>query len=514
MGEFNLADMLRDVNSQDLGQPGREQIQYIDIDLIDPDPKNFYELSDLDELAANIELVGLQQPLRVRVHPDDAGRWMIVSGHRRRAAIRQLVDEGKEDLRAVACIVEQPAANEALQELRLIFANSGTRKLTPAEVSLQAERTEMLFYELKEKYDMKFPGRMRDHVAEACKVSKSKLARLKVIREKLSPLLKPFFEEGKIAESTAYELARHPKSWQIAIWESQYNRGGEGRFLTEQRVCDAVGALDRLLPLKCDDGSECGNFEHMLNRSGCVGSGAACLGCCRECIRKATCDSICKIVKTEVDAARDNARKQAAELEAAMRAARAKKEAERVAENQKAEALNKKLFKRLGDARRRAGKTVFELYEQIMGWVLEDDADPVEAETGSPDVDYCESPYDCICLDEIGDIADFLGCSIDYLLCRTDNPNPLTATLESTPVWRSIETDPLPDEGDEVIVLHRMAPGAKLLAKIAYYRAYGFREREYGMVISGVVAWQPYHYEDSFAPDSDTETEREETDDD
>ena len=114
MAEFNLADVLRETNAQDLGQTGREQIQYIDIDLIDPDPKNFYELSDLDELAANIELVGLQQPLRVRNHPDDPERWMIVSGHRRRAAIRQLVDEGKDQLRAVACIVEHPAGSEAL----------------------------------------------------------------------------------------------------------------------------------------------------------------------------------------------------------------------------------------------------------------------------------------------------------------------------------------------------------------------------------------------------------------
>ena len=35
MGEFNLASVLRDVSAQDLGQTGREQIRYIDIDLID-----------------------------------------------------------------------------------------------------------------------------------------------------------------------------------------------------------------------------------------------------------------------------------------------------------------------------------------------------------------------------------------------------------------------------------------------------------------------------------------------
>lgn len=90
---------------------------------------------------------------------------------------------------------------------------------------------------------------------------------------------------------------------------------------------------------------------------------------------------------------------------------------------------------------------------------------------------------------------------------------PPTATLESTPLWRSIETDPLPDEGDEVITLSRMHPGAKIMARIAVYRGYVFKEREYGMVISGVLAWQPYHYEDNIVPDSGTNTEREDSDD-
>ena len=62
----------------------REQIEYIDIDRIDDDPRNFYELSGLDELAANIELLGLQQPIRVRPG-EEPGRYVIVSGHRRRA---------------------------------------------------------------------------------------------------------------------------------------------------------------------------------------------------------------------------------------------------------------------------------------------------------------------------------------------------------------------------------------------------------------------------------------------
>ena len=71
----------------------REEIEYIDIDKIDSDARNFYELSGLDALAANIELCGLQQPIRVRTSTNKPSRVVIVSGHRRVAALRMLVEE-------------------------------------------------------------------------------------------------------------------------------------------------------------------------------------------------------------------------------------------------------------------------------------------------------------------------------------------------------------------------------------------------------------------------------------
>ena len=127
---FNLAKALGSVSKSDT-----ERIERIDIDRLGDDPKNFYSLSDLDSLAENIELVGLQQPLRVRSDREAHGYYIIVSGHRCRAAIQKLVDDGREDLRQIPCIVEQPAESEAMQELRLIFANSGTRKLTDPEIA-------------------------------------------------------------------------------------------------------------------------------------------------------------------------------------------------------------------------------------------------------------------------------------------------------------------------------------------------------------------------------------------
>ncbi len=487
MSDFNLAAVLRDVNAQDLGQPGREQIRYIDIDLIDPDPKNFYELSDLDELAANIELVGLQQPLRVREHPENAGRWMIVSGHRRRAAIRQLVDDGKDQFRTVACIVEQPAASEALQELRLIYANSGTRKMTPAEISKQAERVEMLLYELKEQ-GMEFPGRMRDHVAEACKVSKSKLSRLKVIRDKLIPVIKPFFEEGTLAESTAYALAQHPASWQIIIWDSDYNKEGNGKYLREWNVRDGAETLKRLTPLKCADGTECANFERMVKRSMKNTCYNPCRMCCKDCVWKMECGTVCATVKPEVKAAKAEKKKQEAEAKAAE-------------ERQLEEDIssNVEVWKRLSKSADEAGishEKVAELmsplhyirheYRDIL-------ADPEKEKQHIYAAQFDE-------WDMLRELADLLGVSADYIIGRSATPQPLAATLESTPVWRDPAKGELPADGDAVIVVRNFA-GFSLDATDAVFRNGAFTETAYGLKFNDVVLWQPFDVSDYDVPD-------------
>ncbi|MCI8871237.1 MAG: chromosome partitioning protein ParB [Lawsonibacter sp.] len=131
----------------------------------------------------------------------ERGKDLLLSGHRRVAAIRQLVKEdGREDLRLVPCTVREYASRN-MAELQLILANSTARVLTSVEVSRQAARLEELFYRLKEEEGYEFPGRMRDQVAAACQVSAPKIARLKVIREKLrAPEFVLLFEKNRLPE--------------------------------------------------------------------------------------------------------------------------------------------------------------------------------------------------------------------------------------------------------------------------------------------------------------------------
>lgn len=290
---FNLAEALASVPKLDTADAGQKKIEYIDTAYLFDDPKNFYTLSDLDSLVENIELVGLQQPLLVRADPENPGYYVIVSGHRRRAAIRKLVDEGREDLRKIPCIVEAGQESAAMQELRLIFANSSTRKLTDAELADQADRVTALLYQLKEE-GVEFPGRMRDHVAEACQVSKSKLARLKVIKEKLEPPFIQRWQAGELDESPAYELARMPMEIQWRI--------GKFKKLPSTSALSAIREKAEKGPtwtptFTCPGGTPCAHADSFLHAfvefygRDCDGS-----KCCLNCSRGAESDgyNICK----------------------------------------------------------------------------------------------------------------------------------------------------------------------------------------------------------------------------
>ena len=222
MAAFDLAAALSQAAGRDTGvNPDRERIEYINIQEIHEDPNNFYSTEGIDELAANIEMIGLQQPIRVRkiksAHFPDFYR--VVSGHRRLAAWKKLdLDCPDETYRKIAAIVEPDREEpDALQQLRLIFANSDTRKMTGHDLQRQAERVKELLEELKAG-GYEFSGRMRDQVAQICGVSKSKLSRLDAIRKNLhGGIYGAYYQTGKIGETVAYEISKLPMEEQSNI---------------------------------------------------------------------------------------------------------------------------------------------------------------------------------------------------------------------------------------------------------------------------------------------------------
>ncbi len=72
-------------------------------------------------MKQSIELLGVLQPLLVTDEEED-GKRRIIAGHRRRLAVMQLVDEGKERFRRVP-IFNQAKEKRYSDRLALIMAN-------------------------------------------------------------------------------------------------------------------------------------------------------------------------------------------------------------------------------------------------------------------------------------------------------------------------------------------------------------------------------------------------------
>lgn len=228
---FDIAKALGDISRKPDGQ---KQIQYIPLHLIDTNPKNNYSTNGIESLAANIQMWGLLDPLIVKETPDR--RYMLISGHRRRLALRMNAEaaENYPDSmhEPVPCIVEPEdaplpgiedpekaaAARPLAEELKLIYANADTRVMSSADTAQQVRRIRELFAELQD-LGYKFPGKMRDHVAAAAKVSATRVARLDVIDKGLKePALRKAWKNGTLGETSAYEIARRsPEAQHAAV---------------------------------------------------------------------------------------------------------------------------------------------------------------------------------------------------------------------------------------------------------------------------------------------------------
>lgn len=177
-------------------------------DLI-PSKGNFYSVEDVQDLKQSIELLGVLQPLLVTEEEED-GKRRIIAGHRRRLAVMQLVDEGKERFRRVPILIK-PKKNAILDRLALIMANR-FREKTDWERMTEALETEKLVLELKE--SMNIPGRTRDLLAEIIETSPAQVGRYKAIYNNIIPELMAEFKANRIVVSVIYEASGLPEDYQ------------------------------------------------------------------------------------------------------------------------------------------------------------------------------------------------------------------------------------------------------------------------------------------------------------
>lgn len=227
-GESVIMDFLRSQEEKQ-NQNGQQekQIVYIDIEDLEASKENFYGLRDLETLKASISLHGLLQPILV-IRAKIEGKYTVLGGGRRRQAIEELVDEGKEELRKVPCIIsdgkiqgedteEEPdEVQELIGKLNIISANS-FREKTDWEKMEETLQIGSIIKELKNLGKLK--GNVREMQVELSGIKGTQIARYNAIMNHLSLELMQAFKNNDFGISVAYELSRLSEDYQQQAWE-------------------------------------------------------------------------------------------------------------------------------------------------------------------------------------------------------------------------------------------------------------------------------------------------------
>ena len=227
-----LGNLLNEVTLTAGSELQEERIIYIAIENIESNPKNFYGLRDIDSLAGLIAVSHLVEPLTVI--PKSDGKYTIISGHRRRAAVQKLLDDGVYEERKLPCIVkscrkiqiEQENGEivefdeDAVEMLNLIASNRGQREERTIDEKLQEvkylEKFAKAIYHQKDRGKR---GRFRNFFAEEIlNISATQLQRIHSM-DNLTDKVKQALNEKKIGETAASEMATMTAEEQNACLE-------------------------------------------------------------------------------------------------------------------------------------------------------------------------------------------------------------------------------------------------------------------------------------------------------
>lgn len=431
---FDVTDLLKGIAKP---APQPEQLQLLPYASLIPDANNGYSMDGIEELARNIEITGLLQPLRVRPVPNTADAWRIVAGHRRHAAIGLLIKRGSKRFAAgVPCIIDRSEASPALQALQLLLANADNRKMTPADEAQQVERISDCIRRLEDE-GYQFSGRHRDWVSKLSGMSRTKIARLQAIGNNLIPELLGPWNEGKIPETTAYELQKLGLPYQLEAFKRMNKRGGFDAAPADRVAWCVQYEAEYAKADTCPDGETCNQHTRRVSATLSTEWGwARCTGgCCLKCGALNSCKFPCAKARAKL-AAKEEKEKRDKEA----RADRAKKDDEK---NQEA-------------ARKKLQKMAQRLVPLITAAGLKK-TDRLPVDYSYMDVkeilDYAAGvfPNRVYSIDllpsyvyRLKEQADKLHCSVDFLLGLTEDPTP--AADRAAPQPATVSTLDVPPE--------------------------------------------------------------------
>lgn len=211
-------------------------LEYLFIDEIIPNEKNKNRsMNEIERLAQEIFFSGLEQPLVVR---QDKDTYLLLSGHRRLAAIQLLRSQGKWNSDKVPCIVKELAQielpiSEDLKETLSMLVTNSTRKNTTTDIAEDLKNWTTIFTELRNQGVEYIPmgideqgcelqttivgKRTRTLVSEATGIGETQVGQYEKVEKQGSQELKEALKNEQLSVGVASEIATLPEEAQTEL---------------------------------------------------------------------------------------------------------------------------------------------------------------------------------------------------------------------------------------------------------------------------------------------------------
>lgn len=202
---FSIRDFMNDgAQQQETESDIFEKVSVFDIK---PNPKNEYELSEIEKMKDSIyALGGVQQNLVLVKFAERAEyKYLALDGHRRLKASMELVEEGYPEFEFVPAVIRGQIDMDT-EDAIIVMMNSTQRNKTDWEKVMEHMRLKKVIPKLKKRKGL--DGRTREIESELLGVSEAQVAIYNAIGTKLDAWLMGVFKDGSIGISLAYEAAR------------------------------------------------------------------------------------------------------------------------------------------------------------------------------------------------------------------------------------------------------------------------------------------------------------------
>lgn len=222
------------------------EITYIPRDEIYKNPKNEYSISDIENLADLIYVMGLREPLGVK--PEGSG-YKLIEGERRLTAIDKMIADGKWE-GDIPCIIREKElkvnldilSDEEKEILEIAGTNAGQRKYSEADYLFEVEKLEPIYKKLKasgigeftyesdtgEKITQSLTGKKsRELLAERLNVSPAQVGKISKVANSGTEELKEAVKDGTANIAVAAEIAAMEKEDQKRLIEQHQKENGK-----------------------------------------------------------------------------------------------------------------------------------------------------------------------------------------------------------------------------------------------------------------------------------------------